>query len=93
MFRRIGATVAKRQQALTKQQQTHNELNNAIGEAMRCVFGPVFDRILFSATLKNGTLIIQTNEKIVAQELIFHSAELYRVLRERNIKYRQVIIR
>lgn len=93
MFRSITQKVTKRVNTLQGIVRKQTSLESDIQEFLKGIFGSLSQTLVFSASLENGNLIIRSPNKIAANELLFHSGELFRFLKTKNIQYRTLIIR
>lgn len=93
MFRSIGGQVKKREGELQQSAQKNTHIDAIVRQFLFQTFGEAAQRLAISVSLEKNTLIVQTNNKIIAQEIVFQSRELYRILREQNLRFERIVIR
>lgn len=93
MFRSIESSVDKRKNELEAKGVAFGELDEIVQMFLKQVFSDVAGRVAVYVSKEKNTVTIQTTNKVIAQEIVFQSAKLYGMLKEKLINCDQIVVR
>lgn len=95
MFKSISRTAKKRIDLFKNKIKRKNEINSSLEEFFDVFFAKEKDlfRKEVIMDISGNNLIINTPNKIVANELVMRSGELTRILKNKNLLFDRIIIK
>lgn len=92
MFRNIDGAVERKKRDLVKGGEGEDKLNRAFTRFLDEYF-PEGKNLDFQVSVSGNSIIIQSSNKTVANELILKMTDLSRVFKEERINPSQIVIR
>lgn len=93
MFRSIGRSVEKRRTELSAASARDKGIVELVEKFLTQTFGDAAAGILVSAVMEKESLVVRAANKVAAQEIMFRSGELYRLLKAHGAKFERIVIR
>lgn len=92
MFRSIQKTLKVREQDISQLTKRNQEIDKIISDFLKQSFGQNISQIKIETSFEKGVLKINTDNKILANEIILQSGSLCRLLQNKQINCRQIVI-